>query len=234
MKTKVSLSLIAMLAASSFAADSKDAVASAAGKLAARDNYGWTTTIVVPEGTRFRPGPTHGKTQKNGATVVEMTFGDNTTRAVIQGDKAAVTNRDGDWESVEDLENAEGGGRFRAMIVKNIMVPSEEAMAIVKDAKGLKQDGDVISGELTEQGARSLIAFRRRGGGEGGPEITGAKGSVKFWVKDGELVKYEYQVEGTMRFNDNDVEMNRVTTVQIKDVGTTKVEIPEGAKKKLS
>jgi hypothetical protein len=37
-----------------------------------------------------------------------------------------------------------------------------------------------------------------------------------------------------MEINGNDVDMDRTTTVEIKDVGTTKVEVPEGAKKKFS
>jgi hypothetical protein len=37
-----------------------------------------------------------------------------------------------------------------------------------------------------------------------------------------------------MEFNNNEVKINRTTTVEIKDVGTTKVQVPEEAKKKLS
>jgi hypothetical protein len=37
-----------------------------------------------------------------------------------------------------------------------------------------------------------------------------------------------------MTFNGNDVEIDRTTTTEIKDVGSTKVEIPDEAKKKLS
>jgi hypothetical protein len=37
-----------------------------------------------------------------------------------------------------------------------------------------------------------------------------------------------------MDFNGNEVDLDRTNTVDIKDVGTTKVEVPEGAKKKLS
>ncbi|MBC8002999.1 MAG: hypothetical protein H7X97_10475 [Opitutaceae bacterium] len=71
------------------------------------------------------------------------------------------------------------------------------------------------------------------GGGEAPPPPENAKGSVKFWVKDGSLAKYEYNVQGTMSFGGNSIEINRTTTVEIKDVGTTKVEVPEEAKKKL-
>ena len=37
-----------------------------------------------------------------------------------------------------------------------------------------------------------------------------------------------------MNFNGNDVEVDRTTTVEIKDVGITKVSVPEAATKKLS
>ena len=57
---------------------------------------------------------------------------------------------------------------------------------------------------------------------------------MKFWVKDGVLSKYEYQVKGKMSFNGNDVEINRTTAVAIKEVGSTKVDVPDEAKKKLS
>ena len=79
--------------------------------------------------------------------------------------------------------------------------------------------------------------FRRGGGGGGGgegPAISNAKGSVKFWVKDGVLTKYEFKVSGKMDFNGNEIDMDRTSTVEIKDVGTTKVEVPEAAKQKLS
>ena len=37
-----------------------------------------------------------------------------------------------------------------------------------------------------------------------------------------------------MSFNGNDREIDRTTTVEIKDVGTTKLTVPDEAKKKLS
>ena len=57
---------------------------------------------------------------------------------------------------------------------------------------------------------------------------------MKFWIKDGELSKYEFKVQGKVSFNGNERDVDRTTTVEIKDVGTTKVEVPEDAKKKLS
>jgi hypothetical protein len=47
------------------------------------------------------------------------------------------------------------------------------------------------------------------------------------------LSKYEVKVQGKMSFNDNEIEINRTTTVEIKDVGTAKINVPEDVKKKL-
>lgn len=87
----------------------------------------------------------------------------------------------------------------------------------------------MYSGSLTEAGARALMSFRRTGGG---PTISNAKGSVKFWLRDGELAKY--QAQGRMTWNENEVDIDRETTVEIRDVGTTKVELPAAAKAKLA
>jgi len=81
---------------------------------------------------------------------------------------------------------------------------------------------------------KELLTFGPRPGGGNGSTPSNAKGSVKFWVKDGVLAKYQFKVQGTMSFNGNDVDIDRTTTVEIKDVGSTTVEVPEAAKKKLS
>lgn len=223
------------LATSLFAADAKEEVTAAAKKLGEKANYSWKTTVVVPESAQFKPGPTDGKTEKDGFTHVKWSFGDNTSDVFKKGDKAAFTNRDGEWQSLAEAEGQEGPGRFMVGFVRGLRTPAEQAAEIAAGAKELKKDGDALAGELTEDAAKTLMRFRRGGGGGGeGPAISGAKGSVKFWVKDGVLMKYEFKVSGKMDFNGNEIDLDRTTTTEIKDVGTTKVEMSEGAKKKLS
>jgi hypothetical protein len=235
MKRNTLLSLMALLAGSLLAAESapKDDVIGAAKKLGEKANYSWKTTVAVPEGARFRPGPMDGKTEKDGFTVVSGKFGDNTWEMVHKGDKAALNTPDGGWESLAEMEKDEGAGRFRAAMVRSFRVPATEAAEIAATAKELKKDGDVYSGELTEAGAKARLTFRPRSGEEG-PKVSNPQGSVKFWLKDGVLVKFEFKVKGTVNFNGNDFESDRTTTVEIKDVGTTKVTVPEEAKKKVS
>ena len=101
----------------------------------------------------------------------------------------------------------------------------------------MKADGDKITGALTTDGAKGLMAFggrgRRGGGGGTPPDITNAKGTVTFWVADGKLTKYQFHVTGSMDRGGNPTDVDRTTTVTIKDIGTTKVEVPDDAKKKL-
>jgi hypothetical protein len=233
MKTTAFLSSAAVLVATTLvAADSnpKDEVNNAAKKLADAANYSWRTTVAVPEDAQFKPGPTEGKTEKGGATLVTMTFGDNETKAVLKGDKAVASGPDGEWRSQEELANAEGPGRFLGMMLRNFKAPAAQAEQLAGFAKDLKKDGDVYSSDLTEEGAKTLLTFRRGGNAT----VTNPKGSVKFWVQDGVLTKYEFHVKGSVSFNGNDFDQDRTSTVVIKDVGATKVNIPEEAKKKLT
>jgi hypothetical protein len=232
MKTNLVFSFTAMLAGSLLAADTspKDDVTNAAKSLAGKANYSWHITVAVPEDAPFRPGPTDGKLEKDGYTQVKTTMRDNDVQFVLKGDKAAVTNPDGGWQALSELEESEGPGRFFARMIRNFKAPAVQAGEIAAAAKELKKDGEVYSGDLTEEGAKNLLTFRR--GGQA--TVSNAKGSAKFWIKDGALSKYEFKVTGTVNFNGNDMDVDRTTTVEIKDVGTTKVDVPEEAKKKLS
>jgi len=213
-------------------ADPKDEVSGAAKKLAEKDNYSWRLIVVVPEGAPFRPGPTEGKTEKDGYTLLTVSMGDNTTRAVLKGGKAVATNPEGEWQTLSDLENSEGPTRFIAMRLRSFKTPAEQAADIASGTKDLKRAGDTFAGDLTEACAKELLTFRPRQGE--GPTVSNAKGSVKFWLKEGALSKYEVKVKGTVSFNGNEFDNDRTTTVEIKDVGSTKVEVPAEARKKLS
>jgi len=233
MKKQMLIAMLVGLAGSLLAAETgpKEEVVNAAKKLGEKPNYSWKTTVVVPESAQIKPGPTEGKTEKDGFTVVKITFGDNTTQLAKKGEKVAFTNRDGDWQTPADAEGEQGPGRFMALMARNFKAPAAQAVDVAEATKELKKDGDVYTGDFTEQGAKDLMRFRR---GSDGPTINDAKGSAKFWIKDGQLSKYEYKVTGSMDLNGNNMDVDRTTTVEIKDVDNTKVEVPEAAKKKLS
>src|SRR5260370_19031804 len=85
---------VTLLALPLLAGESED-IKAAAKKLADQGNYAWRTTVVVPEGSRFKPGPTEGKTEKDGYTFLSMTMNDNTIEAVVKGAKGPPRMEEG-------------------------------------------------------------------------------------------------------------------------------------------
>ncbi len=231
MKKQILVGAITVLAVSLVAAESnpKEAVTTAAKSLGEKNNYSWTTSI---EWGGNAVGSMNGKTEKGGPTVISMERGDQSVEAVLKGSKGAIKTDEG-WKTLSEAAEAQQGpGRFIARMMQNFKAPAAEAEDLAGKVKDLKLADGVYSGDLTDQGAKDLMSFRR--GGSGGPEVKSAKGAAKFWVKDGQLSKYEYSLEGTMTFNGEDRDVQRKNTVEIKDVGSTKVTVPEEAAKKLS
>ncbi len=234
MKTKLLFAAVAMLAGSLLADTTPgDEITNAVTALSGKSSYSWKSTVVVPEGSQFKPGPTEGKTEKDGYTDVSLSMRGNTMEFVSKGDKAAVNSPDNGWQSLSDLEGDQGPGRFMAMMVRNFKSPTSQAADLASSATSLTKTEGVISGDMTEAGAKTLLTFRPRGGSGDGPEVSGAKGSVKFWIADGALTKYEFKVAGKVSFNGNDRDIDRDTTVEISNVGVTKVTVPAEAFKIL-
>ncbi len=234
MKKYLFSSLTLLAAGSLLAADAspKDDVTSAAAALGNQPNYSWRTTVEVGNNSRFRPGPTEGKTEKGGYTAYSMTFNDNTTDVVIHGTNAAVKTPDNGWQSAAEATQDTGGGfnaaLFAARMAQNFKAPAAQAASLAAQAADLKAGTNGITGDLTENGAKELLTFRG-----GNATVTNPKGSVTFWVADGKLLKFQTHVTGTVSFNGNDRDVDRTTTTEIKAIGTTKIEVPDEAKKKL-
>lgn len=222
------------------AADLANDVKAATKKLS--NNYSWKSTSESAGGGSGRSrfgGPTEGKTDA-GVTQLSMTRGESTIEAVLKGEKGAIKTAEG-WKSLAEAAEAGGEGgagrgsaRFTARMLQNYKAPAAEAEDLIGKAKDLKKDGEAYAGTLSAEDVKALMSRGFRRPGSDAPEVADPKGTVKFWLKEGALSKYQYNVQGKMTFNNNDVDINRTTTVEIKDVGTTKLNVPEEAKKKLS
>lgn len=242
MKRHVLFSAAFLLAGSLLAADAKTEVTSAAKKLAETSGYGWKATTETAGGGgggggAMRAGPTEGMALKDGTVCVKMTRGENTTEAFMKGEKAVIKTESG-WQTPDEMASAGGDqqgnrGRWIGRIVQNYKAPAKEVGDMVTKVKELKKDGDAYVGELTAEGVTSLLTMGRPAGGNA-PAPQNPKGNVKIWLKDGVVAKYEYRVQATMEFQGNERTIDRTTTVEIKNVGAAKIEVPEEAKKKLS
>ncbi len=233
------LTLVGLTPAAAF--DDKEDVKAAAKKLADAPNYSWTTTVKNNAenqgGGRFTPGPIEGKTEKDGVTWFSMKQGDSTVEAAMKGEKFALKIKDA-WMGSGDVPGGAPQGRpdpavFAARMMKNLKPAAQSLADSVDRVKDLKPQGDgAYEGEFTSEGAKDQLA-PNRGQGNFSPTVSDAKGTVRIWIKDGMIVKVESTLQGKMTFGQREVEINRTTTTEIKDVGSTKIELPDEAKKRL-
>jgi hypothetical protein len=234
-----------------------DDAAAAAKKIADAANYSWTATTEIAN-SQFPAMPVNGVTEKGGYTVVTREFNGNAMQTVRKGEQVVSQNMEGAWMTAEEMRQQfanraggggggggggnRGGGRgfgggFGMGGGQNN--PADDAANLAAKIKDAKLVDGAIVGTLSTDDAAALMTFGGgrggRGGGGGGqaPAPKNASASVKFWVKDGVLAKYILNVKGTVSFGGEDRDMDRTTTTEFKNVGSTKVTVPEEAKKKL-
>ena len=216
-----------------FAADTsavgplKDAIA----KLKAEPNYSWTVKTELPS-MGFTPEPMQCRTEKDGYMFLTEDMNGNTAQAAFKGDKAALKLEDA-WQAGDAVDQTAMNGWWLALTRS----AADEAADLVSKAKELKPGADGLwSGDLTEAGAADLLNFGRRPGATNAPPPPkNAKGSVKLWVKDGELIKFESHLQGSVSFapGQDPMDMETIRTAEIHDQGKTKVDVPAEAKAKL-
>lgn len=221
--------IVAVLASAWTHAAPVDDLKAAAKKLGDAPNYAWTSTTEMAGGG-FGAGTATGVTEKDGCTVITRDFGGNTFQSARKGDKVAMQDREGQWKTREEIMQQfgggaggggnRGGGRF------GIETPADQLSLIAAQVKDAKLAEGAIVGDLSEQGATELVGMGRG--------AKNASGSVKAWLKDGTVSKFQIHLKGTVAGRDGqDRDIDRTTTVEIKDVGSTKVQVPDGAKQKL-
>lgn len=244
-------STLALVAGSAIVcyADGKADATAAADKLASGANYSWKQTSENGGGGGgFGGGPQQGQTA-NGVTKITMTFNDMERVTYRKGDKTVMQNQDGEWMTMEEMMAARGGGNGGGQGRRGGRggagaqpLPADTIKDLLSKTKDLKDADGGLSGELTEDGAKALLTFGGRGrrgggGGGGGGNNAGpqnAKGTLKVWLKDGSISKYQSHVTGTVTGRGGDpMDVDRTTTVEFSNVGSTKVEVPDAVAKKL-
>lgn len=237
MKTPLIAAILALLSVGAIAGPKEDVLAAAA-KLAAATSYTWTTTTSI-EGAQNAPGVVTGKAEKGGYALVTQERGGNTSVAVIKGDRGVLRTESG-WKTAEELRSAAqaggGGGRGAGMRGGQLLrtaPPASSAAKLAEKAVDLKTVDGAIAGTLPPEAAKDVLSVGRGRPGGQPPEVRNAKGSVKYWLENGALVKMQVTVSGTFAGQNGDRDVNRTSTHEFKNVGTTQVEVPEDAKKKL-
>lgn len=112
--------------------------------------------------------------------------------------------------------------------------PHEELGVMVSSHASWNVEGDVISGTLTDLGAQLLLVHD----GQKEIEPLRAAGTFKLWMRNGLVVKYQVALEGilsvTMKTGGRQkIEVRQTMNTVIRDIGTTKFEVPDEARRKL-
>jgi len=237
MKPLVALFFLSASAVILTAAQPKEACKAAIKRLADQPNYSWTSTMRF-EGMNWTPGPLEGKADQSGLASLRQEFGERTIEVVLKGDKRALKTESG-WRTLAELEQAgaddPGRGRMMARMIGRLQAPTDELLSLMDKVQSWKGEGTgPLVGELTQTGAAELMALGRRQGDAQPAGPRNAKGTVKVWIAEGTVSKYELTVSATITGREQEREMTRITTVEIKDLGKTKLEVPEEAKRKVA
>lgn len=234
---------VGAMAATAWSADAREEVQAAVNRLADIGSYSWTTSTEGAGGMRGGAGA-EGRIQKDGLAMLKLQMRDGSIDVYLRGEKAAFQSPDGDgWMSLAEAADPNAGpgpGRMVANMARNFRPPVVQAQNFAEKVEGLtKAEDGAFTGTLPEADAKSLMQRRQRGPGggpggpDGGPELRDAKATVKFWASDGVLSKFQYHLTGVMTFNGEEREIDRTTTVEIKDVGNVTIDVPEEAKAKM-
>jgi len=202
-----------------------DAVKKAIQKLGEQENYSWTS---VRKSAGEDEGSVKGTINKDGHSQLTIKMAGRSVEGALVRKKGALKTKDG-WMSTDEFTGGGGSPASNPMtfLARHLSTfgksPVVQATSLLKKAKAVKSDKpDVYFAELTEEGVKENVP-------RFGVEVSNPDGSVKFWVKDGMLVKYNYAVRAKVRFirQNRQVDYDRTTTVEIKDAGTTHVELPK-------
>jgi hypothetical protein len=236
MKRVLTLGVIGLLAHTLYAADSgpKEKVTTATKQLGDNANYSWTTTTKEADGSSGRSGPIEGKAEKGGLMHLSFSIGGIPVEVYMNGQKGAAKALEG-WQTFDEIAQTSGTAAAVVRFLRSYQAPGVESAGLSEKVKEVKEVDGVLSGELKEEAVKELlIRWARRREGQEPPKIADPKGSVKFWIQNGALTKYEINVQGKVTAGDRESDVNRTTTVEIKDVGATKLEVPAEAKQKMS
>lgn len=217
------------------AADPAAQVASAAEKLAAAESYAWKTLTQTGQ-SGSRAGQFEGSATKAGLIHLSSISADPGAEAYLMNGKGAL-KREGLWqtlgEAAQSTNTQAGAGRWVGRMLQSYKAPAAEAAELAAKSTSLRRDNDAIAGILSGDAVRAIISRWGVRVGDAEMQISDARGLIKFWVRDGLLTKYEYRVYAVLGLEGSRRTVDRTITVELDQIGTAKVDLPEEARQKL-
>ena len=211
-----------------------EAVSGATQRLVNKPNYSWATSTVEADGSAGKLGTIQGKAEKDGVTWLSFVVSGLPVSVCKKGDKGAANALAG-WQTFDEIAQMGGTAAQVVRYLRSYQAPAAETAMLAGKVKELKAADGAIAGELKDDAVQELLLVgTRQREGQTPPKTSDAKGAIKFWIKNGALTKVEIKVSGKVTTGDKESAIDRTTTVEIKDVGKTKIEVPDEAKAKLT
>jgi len=216
-----------------------DDLRAAVRKLSESGSYAWsvTTSNTGEAAERYSVGPLEGKTEKGGLTWIR-TRETPPAEIVQKGQKMAVRLDEG-WALEQELAS---GPRLRPHAnlsilrsLKSHSRPAAQAGSLLKHARDLKEEQPgYFTSPIDEAGVKELLHQSLRT--THNPEIQAQEGTIAFWIQGGVLTRYEITLRGTVTYPAPAASTwtaDLRTTVEISGVGTTVIDVPDEARKKV-
>lgn len=217
-----------LLIGSSAGAQSPAILSDAIQALRQASNFTWTTTTELP-GAPFQVPPVTGRMATNGLVVLVTESGKR--MAVVQGGTRVLKGESG-WKPV-----APGRAKEPAYLdLLGALAPADELAALSAQLTGVTREHDgSITGTLGTPAAKAWLQSSMAGRTPAGrtPEIEAAVGQLHLWLKDGLPQKYTLTIHAGLSLPFGTKEVTRISTTEIRDLGSTAVEIPAEARQAL-
>ena len=202
--------------------------------LQAAPNCTWVIATEMT-GAPFNVAPIRGRTDSEGWLVLEAELPGTVRRAAGRGRDRVVEAADG-WRSGAEIEGLRAEERQVARDLGAVPTPVDELTGLLPILGGLRREADgSYFGAVPEDTAERLIRAIVSGRAPGGfvPELRAPFGNVRVWLRDGRLQRYVISAAATASLPFGTKEIKRVSTVEIREVGATRVDVPAEAKAKL-
>ena len=197
---------------------------------ALQSSYAWSAKITSDENSRAVT--VDGKSEKNGFSALTVRFGDRNIEGYMLGDHAFVTSPDRKWTDIPEMKPGESPTIFMDRMIRAMKLPAAEIAELTRRSTNLREENGVSTADLDEEAAKDVL---QRSGGRAAKDErpSQAKGDLKVWTTNGIVSKYQYTLSGKQPRDGQEVDVARTVTVEITDVGTTTVAVPERIKEKL-
>jgi len=221
--------------------DAREDVQRALEKLEASGNFSWvSTTSEETDGDLPQfSAEMQGRSVKGGWSQISKSSSKKGSEAFLKDDRIAVMTADG-WKVVDAKVEPPAGGKLDKAVKQAQQfvlsrAPVTEAKGLLNRLEDMKSHGGgTYSGRVAALDV-PIYLERAKAAGKGAPSMEEPRIRVNFRVRDGVLAAYELVVTGrhVKKKSGQAQEIVFSAAVDILDVGTTTLEIPEEARKVL-